>query len=60
MVHDEPLARRGIRAELQAFTDTTILDDCKDGVSAIEAIGAHWPDLVFLDVKMPGLSICGA
>ena len=56
IVDDEPLARRGIRARLRAFPDITILQDCEDGESAVEAIRTHSPELVFLDVQMPGLS----
>ncbi len=56
IVDDEPLARRGIRARLKAFPDITILEDCEDGESALEAIRTQAPELVFLDVQMPGLS----
>jgi two-component system LytT family response regulator len=55
IVDDEPLARRGIRARLKSFSDFTVLEDCEDGVTAISAIKRHKPDLVFLDVQMPGL-----
>jgi two-component system LytT family response regulator len=56
IVDDEPLARRGIRARLKAFPDIDILGDCEDGERAVEAIRTHSPELVFLDVQMPGLS----
>lgn len=56
IVDDEPLARRGIRARLKPLSDLEVLDDCEDGESAIKAIRLHHPDLVFLDVQMPGLS----
>jgi two-component system LytT family response regulator len=55
IIDDEPLARRGIRVRLKSFSDFTILDDCEDGVAGITAIQRHNPDLVFLDVQMPGL-----
>jgi len=55
IVDDEPLARRGIKARLKSFPDFTVVEDCEDGVTAISAIKRHQPDLVFLDVQMPGL-----
>ena len=56
IVDDEPLARRGIRARLKLLSDFTVLEDCEDGEAGIKAIRSHEPDLVFLDVQMPGLS----
>jgi two-component system LytT family response regulator len=56
IVDDEPLARRGIRARLKAFPDITILEECADGDAALDAIATLAPDLVFLDVQMPGMS----
>jgi len=56
IVDDEPLARRGIRAHLRRFSDFTIVGECEDGLAAIEAIRRCVPDLIFLDVQMPGLS----
>ena len=55
IIDDEPLARRGIRARLKSFSDFTVLEDCEDGVAGLAAIRRHDPDLVFLDVQMPGL-----
>jgi two-component system LytT family response regulator len=56
IVDDEPLARRGIRARLETLSDFTLLDDCHDGIAALKTIRRTQPDLVFLDVQMPGLS----
>jgi two-component system LytT family response regulator len=56
IVDDEPLARRGIRARLKPLSDFEVLDDCEDGEAGLKAIRLHQPDLVFLDVQMPGLS----
>lgn len=55
IVDDEPLARRGVRVCLAAAPDVTILGECADAPAAIEAITELAPDLVFLDVQMPGL-----
>jgi two-component system LytT family response regulator len=51
---DEPLARGYIRSLLESETDCEIVAECGDALSAIDAIGEHEPDLVFLDVQMPG------
>ena len=56
IVDDEPLARRGVRARLESLPDFTLLDDCEDGVAGLKAIRRHQPDLLFLDIQMPGLS----
>ena len=55
IVDDEPLARRGIRVRLENEPDVEIVGEAEDGFAAIELIRAHRPDLVFLDVQMPGL-----
>lgn len=55
IVDDEPLARRGIRARLKPLSDFVVMDDCEDGEAGLKAIRRHQPDLVFLDVQMPGL-----
>lgn len=55
IVDDEPLARRGIVLRLQKFKDIEIVGQCGDGVSAVEKILELSPDLVFLDVQMPGM-----
>ena len=55
IVDDEPLARRGVRVRLENEPDVEIIGEAEDGFAAIELIRAHRPDLVFLDVQMPGL-----
>ena len=55
IVDDEPLARDCMRLALAADGDVTVVAECGDGPSAVEAIRKHAPDLVFLDVQMPGL-----
>jgi two-component system LytT family response regulator len=54
-VDDEPLARRGVVLRLRKFKDIEIVGQCADGVSAVEKILDLSPDLVFLDVQMPGM-----
>ena len=55
IVDDEPLARRGIRAQLNDEKDIEILSECRNGLEAVAAIEEQSPDLVFLDVQMPEL-----
>ena len=55
IVDDEPLARRGVRVCLAAATDVEIVAECANGEDAVRQIAQLAPDLVFLDVQMPGL-----
>jgi two-component system LytT family response regulator len=55
VVDDEPLARRGICARLVRAADFKIIRQCAGGRDAVQAIREEKPDLVFLDVQMPGL-----
>ena len=52
---DEPLARKGIRVRLEPEQDINIVGEATDGQEAVESILALKPDLVFLDVQMPGI-----
>ncbi len=54
IVDDEPLAVQGLELRLQAFDDIAIVDRCANGREAIRAIRTLKPDLVFLDIQMPG------
>src|SRR3982750_2011996 len=54
LVDDEPLAIQGLELRLQAHEDVQIIEKCANGRGAIRAIKAHKPDLVFLDIQMPG------
>lgn len=54
IVDDERLARVGIKKQLARFPDLEVVGECGDGASAVEAIQRLRPDLVFLDVAMPG------
>lgn len=53
IVDDEPIARRGIRANLKTERDVEIIGECANGREAVAAIRRQHPDLVFLDVQMP-------
>ena len=55
IVDDEPPARQTLRLLLAAHPDFTIVDECGHGEDAIASVRAHAPDVLFLDVQMPGL-----
>ena len=54
LVDDEPLAREGLRVRLGREEDIDIIGEASDGPSAVDAIVELRPDLVFLDVQIPG------
>ncbi|MEQ6335407.1 LytTR family DNA-binding domain-containing protein [Sphingobium sp. MK2] len=54
LVDDESLAIQGLALRLQAHEDVDIIETCTNGREAIRAIKTHKPDLVFLDIQMPG------
>jgi two-component system LytT family response regulator len=56
LVDDEPLARLGITARLRAHPDLALVGECSSGEEAIEAIFRLAPDVLLLDIEMPGLS----
>ena len=55
VVDDEPPARHGLTRMLGAYRDVTVVGESRNGSEAVRAIRAARPDLVFLDVEMPGL-----
>lgn len=54
LVDDESLAIQGLALRLAAHEDVDIVDSCTNGREAIRSIKTHKPDLVFLDIQMPG------
>jgi two-component system LytT family response regulator len=56
IVDDECVAHEGIRLALERESDVTIVGEASDGPAAVNAIRTLAPDLVFLDIRMPGLS----
>lgn len=55
IVDDEQPARRKVRRFLERDPDVTTILEAPDGLRAIDSMRAHSPDLVFLDVQMPGM-----
>ena len=56
IVDDEPLARKGLAVRLKEHKDINIIAQCTNGREALEAVRAYEPDLIFLDIQMPGLN----
>lgn len=56
IVDDEALSRRGIELRLREAGDFNIVAQCTNGREALAAISTYKPDLVFLDIQMPGMS----
>lgn len=54
IVDDEKLAVQGLQLRLEPFADIEVIDTCSNGREAIRAIKTEKPDLVFLDIQMPG------
>jgi two-component system LytT family response regulator len=54
IVDDEKLAIQGLQLRLDKFDDVEIIGTCANGREAIRAIKTEKPDLVFLDIQMPG------
>jgi two-component system, LytTR family, response regulator len=55
IIDDEPLARRKIREFLKQDREIEIVGECGNGVQAVEVVRSAAPDLLFLDVQMPGM-----
>ncbi|HEY4611974.1 MAG TPA: response regulator, partial [Bacteroidota bacterium] len=54
IVDDEPPARRGLRTLIEQDRSFEVVGECDDGESAVTAIERLAPDVVFLDIQMPG------
>ncbi len=55
IVDDEPPARESLRLLLRPVRDFTIVGECGNGEDALDAVRALRPDVLFLDVQMPGM-----
>lgn len=56
IVDDEEPARKLIKEFLEPHKDLVIIEECNNGVDAVKAINTFKPDLVFLDIQMPGFT----
>ncbi|MCO7226694.1 LytTR family DNA-binding domain-containing protein [Pleionea sp. CnH1-48] len=55
IVDDESLARRGLQLRLKQFDDIEVIAECCNGKEALQAVAEHQPQLMFLDIQMPGM-----
>jgi len=55
IIDDEPLARQELQYLLDAAGDVSVLAQGTNGIEAVDLIRTHKPDVIFLDVRMPGL-----
>ncbi|MEO0438303.1 MAG: LytTR family DNA-binding domain-containing protein [Pseudomonadota bacterium] len=55
IVDDEQLARRGLSVRLQHLPEVDVIAECANGLEALSAVAEHNPDLLFLDIQMPGM-----
>jgi len=56
LVDDQTLVRQGIRSLLELSDDIRVIAEAADGAQAVEMIPQHKPDMVLLDLRMPGMS----
>src|SRR5581483_1346456 len=56
IVDDEALSRRGIEIRLLTTPDFQVVAQCSNGREALAAVTQHKPDVLFLDIQMPGMS----
>lgn len=55
IVDDEELARRGLEIRLQEMPDIEVCGHCRNGREAVRDVQSLKPDMVFLDIQMPGM-----
>jgi two-component system LytT family response regulator len=52
---EEPVARRGVRQLLAAFPEFSVAAECRNGAEVLATLDVSAPDVVFLDIQMPGI-----
>ncbi|WP_238010129.1 response regulator transcription factor [Dactylosporangium sp. AC04546] len=55
IVDDDPLVRTGLRIMVGGSPDIDVVAEAGDGAEAITMVDAHWPDVVLMDIRMPGV-----
>ena len=56
IVDDEPLARQRVARYVRQFGQEFLIEEAESGLRAVELIQSFQPEVVFLDVEMPGLN----
>jgi DNA-binding NarL/FixJ family response regulator len=55
LVDDHPVVRQGVRGMLEAEADLTVVGEASSGAEAVEFVAADPPDVVLMDLRMPGM-----
>ncbi|MER6001336.1 response regulator [Nonomuraea sp. NPDC051941] len=55
LADDQALVRAGFKALLDAQPDMTVVAEASDGAEAVRLAGEHQPDVVLMDIRMPGM-----
>lgn len=55
LADDQELVRDGFRAILEAEPDVTVVGAVADGLAAVEMAGRLRPDVILMDIRMPGI-----
>ena len=55
LVDDDALVRAGLRMILSSSEDIEVVGEAVDGAEVVAAVGAHRPDVVLMDIRMPGM-----
>ncbi len=55
LVDDHPVVRRGLRSLLESLAGYTVVGEAADGVAAVREVQLTKPDVVLMDIRMPGL-----
>jgi DNA-binding NarL/FixJ family response regulator len=56
LADDHALVRAGLRSLIEQLKDVTVVAEAADGHAALEAAAAHHPDIVLMDITMPGMN----
>src|SRR5713101_6661841 len=56
LVDNHPIVRSGIRAELEKLPSVQVVGEADDGRAALALVQSQKPDIVFMDISMPGLN----
>jgi YesN/AraC family two-component response regulator len=56
IVDDHPVTREGLHAALDLAKDVLIVGEAESGEDAVSKVGELSPDIVFMDVRMPGMN----
>src|ERR1700722_10800832 len=56
LADDDPLVRAGLRIILSAADDLRVVGEAGDGAAAVAGVAAYRPDVVLMDIRMPGLN----